>query len=141
MSETRIGRLVDRLPVKFHWTIHNVVAHPIHEVLHLIGLHALADRIHDATLPTHGERVDMNSIYRLLDVIREIFAHPQFDRRSATSTVTWLQNVHQQLPDMSNVQAAEFLDGDVLRDIRQQLGISPAPEGTTPADSTTETPK
>lgn len=52
MRTSRLGRLINRLPVRFHWTIHNVIAHPIHEVLHLVGLPTLADRVHDATIPT-----------------------------------------------------------------------------------------
>ena len=52
---TRLGRLINRLPVRFHWTIHNVIAHPIHEILHLVGLPTLADRVHDATVPTRED--------------------------------------------------------------------------------------
>ena len=40
----------------FKWTIHNVVAHPLMEILHLIGLSSLGDKLHDATLPkSHDE--------------------------------------------------------------------------------------
>ena len=35
----------------FKYTIHNLVAHPIMEILHLIGLSSLGDKIHDNTLP------------------------------------------------------------------------------------------
>ena len=40
----------------FKYTIHNLIAHPLMEVLYLIGFGKLGDKIHDATLPLqHGE--------------------------------------------------------------------------------------
>jgi len=40
----------------FNYTIHNLVAHPLMEILYLIGLGKWGDKIHDATLPIqHGE--------------------------------------------------------------------------------------
>ena len=36
---------------KFEYTIHNLFAHPVMEILHLMGFSKLGDRIHDATLP------------------------------------------------------------------------------------------
>ena len=39
----------------FKYTIHNMVAHPIMELLHLIGLSKLGDKIHDITLPIEDE--------------------------------------------------------------------------------------
>jgi len=35
----------------FKWTIHNMIAHPLMEFLHLVGLGELGGKIHDATLP------------------------------------------------------------------------------------------
>jgi len=35
----------------FRFTVHNLIAHPLMEILHLIGLSKWGDRIHDATLP------------------------------------------------------------------------------------------
>tara|TARA_B100000674_G_scaffold471701_1_gene460774 strand:+ start:622 stop:768 length:147 start_codon:yes stop_codon:yes gene_type:complete len=35
----------------FSYTIHNIIAHPLMEILHLIGFTELGDKIHDATLP------------------------------------------------------------------------------------------
>lgn len=41
---------------RFNYTIHNLIAHPLMEIFHLIGLSDLGDKIHDATLPLqHGE--------------------------------------------------------------------------------------
>lgn len=35
----------------FNYTIHNLVAHPLMEILYLIGLGKWGDKLHDATLP------------------------------------------------------------------------------------------
>lgn len=36
---------------RFRFTIHNMIGHPLMEVLHLIGLDAASQWIHDVTLP------------------------------------------------------------------------------------------
>lgn len=36
-----------------NWTTHNLVGHPVSELLHLLGFGGLGDRVHDATLPDH----------------------------------------------------------------------------------------
>ena len=36
---------------KFNYTIHNLIAHPVMEILHLIGFTELGNKIHDITLP------------------------------------------------------------------------------------------
>ena len=41
---------------RFNYTIHNMVAHPIMEILHLVGLSEWGDKIHDATLPLQHEK-------------------------------------------------------------------------------------
>ena len=38
---------------RFAWTFHNIVAHPLSEVLYQIGAEAAGNAIHDATVPTH----------------------------------------------------------------------------------------
>jgi hypothetical protein len=50
-----ITRLVNRLPERFKWTPHNLVAHPLSEVLYQISvsIENVGNRIHDATVPTH----------------------------------------------------------------------------------------
>lgn len=35
----------------FRWTLHNLVAHPLMEIFHLIGAKNLSDKIHDSTVP------------------------------------------------------------------------------------------
>ena len=39
---------------RFSWTLHNVVAHPIQEILYLIGYEDLGNKIHDMTIPVHN---------------------------------------------------------------------------------------
>ena len=36
---------------KYSYTFHNIIAHPLMEILHLLGLTKLGDKIHDSTLP------------------------------------------------------------------------------------------
>lgn len=38
---------------KFGWMIHNLIAHPISEVLYWFGYEKLGNRLHDATVPRH----------------------------------------------------------------------------------------
>jgi len=37
--------------MKFRYTIHNLIGHPIMELLHLIGCERLSVWVHDVTLP------------------------------------------------------------------------------------------
>lgn len=48
-----MGRLLGRLPPRFRWTLHNLVAHPLSEVLFQLGLVDASNRVHDATVPDH----------------------------------------------------------------------------------------
>jgi hypothetical protein len=43
--------MISKLPNKFRWSIHNIFAHPISEILFLIGLDKLSKTIHDQTIP------------------------------------------------------------------------------------------
>ena len=38
---------------RYKWTIHNVIAHPLSEVFHLLGYSKLGNKIHDITIPEH----------------------------------------------------------------------------------------
>lgn len=44
----------------FRYTIHNLFAHPLMEILHLIGFSELGNKIHDITLPKEDQK--QNSI-------------------------------------------------------------------------------
>lgn len=35
------------------WPIHNLIAHPLSEILHWLGRDDLGNRLHDRTLPEH----------------------------------------------------------------------------------------
>ncbi len=48
-----LPRLLGSLPERWRWTLHNVVAHPLSEVLFQVGLHQWADLAHDLTVPAH----------------------------------------------------------------------------------------
>ena len=39
----------------FAWTFHNIVAHPVSEVLHLVGCKRLSQWVHDVTVPHNPE--------------------------------------------------------------------------------------
>jgi hypothetical protein len=41
---------------RFTWTLHNVIGHPLAEVLGLLGLHRAATWVHDATMPKEARR-------------------------------------------------------------------------------------
>ena len=43
---------------RFNYTIHNLVAHPLMEILHLLGQTELGNKIHDATLPKRNQESD-----------------------------------------------------------------------------------
>ncbi len=45
--------LLARLPVRFQWTLHNLVAHPLSEILFQLGLESRGDWVHDITVPLH----------------------------------------------------------------------------------------
>ena len=49
----RIRSIVDRLPERFRWAPHNLLAHPASELLFQLGYEELGNRLHDATLPSH----------------------------------------------------------------------------------------
>lgn len=43
--------LLSRLPERFRWTLHNLVAHPLSEVLYQLGARRVSDAVHDHTVP------------------------------------------------------------------------------------------
>lgn len=47
---------------KYAYTIHNLIAHPLMEILHLLGMTEIGNKIHDYTLPKkHEENPGSNS--------------------------------------------------------------------------------
>lgn len=50
----RIGnKWLARLPTRWRWTLHNVVGHPLSELLYQFGRDDLSDWAHDITMPWH----------------------------------------------------------------------------------------
>jgi len=47
----RLPFLLARLPERWRYTIHNVVAHPVSEMLWQVGLTGWAQQVHDCTVP------------------------------------------------------------------------------------------
>lgn len=37
---------------RFRWTLHNLIGHPLMEILWLLGAHGMSTWIHDVTLPS-----------------------------------------------------------------------------------------
>jgi hypothetical protein len=52
-TPSALGGLLGMLPERFRWVLHNVVAHPVGEVLDQVGLHRAAELLHDYTIPAH----------------------------------------------------------------------------------------
>jgi len=40
-----------RLPLRWRWTVHNVIGHPLSELIYQLGLRSLAAHVHDITEP------------------------------------------------------------------------------------------
>lgn len=46
-----IRKVLQKLPKRFQWTLHNVVGHPVSEVLYQLGFEKLSAKVHDHTAP------------------------------------------------------------------------------------------
>lgn len=46
-----LPRLLGQLPERFQMTLHNIVGHPVSEILFQVGLVKLSDKVHDLTAP------------------------------------------------------------------------------------------
>lgn len=44
-------KILAALPARYRWTVHNIVGHPVAEVLKQLGLVRAADWVHDETAP------------------------------------------------------------------------------------------
>jgi hypothetical protein len=49
----RLPHLLGKLPERFRWSLHNIVAHPLSEVLWQLGLRKWSDKVHNLTVPEH----------------------------------------------------------------------------------------
>ena len=48
-------KLLAKLPKKYRWSLHNLVAHPLSEILWQVGFKKLSDKVHDSTVPDDGD--------------------------------------------------------------------------------------
>ena len=48
-----MSRFLAALPPRFKWTIHNLIAHPVSEILYQMGFEGLGNAVHDMTIPPH----------------------------------------------------------------------------------------
>lgn len=46
-----ITKFINNLPRRFQWTPHNLIAHPLMEILYQLGFYNLSEKIHDVTIP------------------------------------------------------------------------------------------
>jgi hypothetical protein len=60
--------LINKLPKRFHWTIHNVIAHPLSEIFWLLNLKPIGNYIHDVTVPiSDQETIDPGTTAETFD--------------------------------------------------------------------------
>ena len=46
-----MNNYINKFKKHFKWTFHNIVAHPLCEIVHLLGASQLSEKIHDSTIP------------------------------------------------------------------------------------------
>lgn len=56
-----IQKIINKFPPSLKWTPHNLIAHPVSEIVYLLSLllrnekiRELSNYIHDETIPTHN---------------------------------------------------------------------------------------
>ena len=54
----KLINIIAKLPERYRWSLHNLVAHPLSEIVHLCGYTDLGNKIHDFTIPDHEEVQD-----------------------------------------------------------------------------------
>ena len=54
--------IINNLPKKYRWTIHNLIAHPLMEIAFLLGKESLSQKIHDSTIPEAVSHPEAQSI-------------------------------------------------------------------------------
>ena len=48
----KVGKALSKLG-PFKWTLHNMVAHPLSELVYLAGFEQISNWMHDITIPEH----------------------------------------------------------------------------------------
>lgn len=49
-----LPKIIAKLPARVRWTLHNLIAHPLSEVLYQLGARELSNAVHDQTVPAGG---------------------------------------------------------------------------------------
>ena len=47
---------ISKLPSKYHYTIHNLIGHPLMEIVYQLGFSNLSELIHSATTPEEQDQ-------------------------------------------------------------------------------------
>ena len=47
--------IINKLPNRFKWSIHNIIGHPLSEILFQFGFKNTSDLVHDITAPSIEE--------------------------------------------------------------------------------------
>lgn len=63
-------KIINLLPKKYKWTIHNLIAHPLMEICYQLGKESLSQKIHDCTVPDDEEDLQEN-IDRIMNPERD----------------------------------------------------------------------
>jgi hypothetical protein len=48
---TELPCILGRLPTRWRWTFHNLLGHPLSEILFQLGFHSASELVHDRTIP------------------------------------------------------------------------------------------
>jgi hypothetical protein len=60
MDITHMQRIISKLSRRFRWTFHNIVAHPVSEILFQLNLYDASVFVHDSTIPASERNNDHN---------------------------------------------------------------------------------
>ena len=53
--KSKLNKVIMAFPERYRWSLHNLIAHPLSEIVHLCGYTDLGNKIHDYTIPDHEE--------------------------------------------------------------------------------------
>ena len=54
----KFKKLLSKLPQRFQFTIHNLIGHPLMEIMWLLGFNNVSVIIHDVTQPFEEQTID-----------------------------------------------------------------------------------
>ena len=100
-----MGKFLSKLG-PFKWSLHNIVAHPISELVYLIGFERAGNWIHDVTVPEHDPEAVLGAVWppencdprkeTLLMEVRDLFYPSALRTKIKTCTRNYgVQFVHE----------------------------------------------